>query len=104
MKKILLFLSISIVLFACCGPQEKKIYSFEVVHTNGDTINVSYLGLGINLFSLKNGDLTTRSFTKTLISGVRSYRVTSIKSLGLQTEAEMRSQNCCTLVEIKNEE
>lgn len=104
MKKILLFLSISVALFACCGPQEKKIYNFEVIHTNGDTIKVSYLGFGTNLFSLKNGDLTTHRFEKTLLSGVRSFRVISITNLGLQTEEEMRTQDCCNLVEIKNEE
>ncbi len=73
----------------------KKQYDFEIVHTNGDTVEVSFVGVGCNLFSLKNGDLTTQSFTKTLISGVRSYRVLSIKNLGMQSQAEFKAHQCC---------
>lgn len=83
MKNILFLLFITTLLFSCCdcGPQPKKQYDFEIITTNGDTINTSFVGFGDNMFSLKSGDLTTQSFSKTLISGVRSYTV-SIKNLG----------------------
>ena len=98
MKKILFFLS-SILLVSCTfGPYEKKQYDFEIVYTNGDTLETSYQGVGTNLFSLKNGDLTTNSQTTTLVSGVRSYRVVSIKSLGMQTKKEAEANVCGCIV------
>ena len=76
-----------------------------MVYTNGDTLESSYMGLGTNLFSLKNGDLTTNGQTKTLISGVRSFRVLSIKNLGLETQAEADKRGCgCELVPVTNAE
>lgn len=92
MKKLILFLSIA--LFASCGPREKKVYNLEVIYTNGDTSNVSYRGLGNNYFTLENSDLKMVK-GKTLISGVRSYRVISIKKLGLQTESELKNEKGC---------
>lgn len=100
--KNLLFIA-AIALFASCEPQAKKQYDFEIITTNGDTLYQSYIGVGNNLFSLKNGDLTTRSFSRTLMSGVRSYRVERIKNLGMQTQAEADADPCgCELIPVNN--
>jgi hypothetical protein len=97
MKQILILSSV-LFLASCIGPQEKKQYDFEIIYTNGDTLETSYQGVGTNLFSLKNGDLTTNGQRTTLVSGVRSYRVVSIKSLGMQTEKEADANGCgCTV-------
>lgn len=90
MKKIFLITSLAFLVTSCCGPHEKKRYNFEIIYTNGDTTNQSYIGVGTNLFSLVNGDLTTRGKTKTLVSGVRSYRIISINPLGLQSDKEAK--------------
>lgn len=99
MKYLIFYLSV-VFLISCCGPVDKKQYDFEIITTNGDTIYTSYVGLGDNLFSLKNGDLTTNNFERTLISGVRSYTV-SIKKLGT---VEPKSREAFILKEIEIEE
>ena len=103
MKKILILASL-VFLGSCCDkPQQKKQYDFEIITTNGDRLETSFVGTGTNLFSLKNGDLTTHGFTKTLISGVRIFRVTSIKNAGMQTKKE--AEGCsCDLKQITNPE
>lgn len=101
MKKIL-FISL-LALFAC-SPREKKQYDFEIITTNGDTLETSFIGVGTNLFSLRNGDLTTNSFTKTLMSGVRSYKVISIKARGIETQAEYNANPSGNLKQITNVE
>jgi hypothetical protein len=93
MKKITLFISI-LLIASCIGPREKKRYDFEIVYANGDTIYQSYTGVGDNMFSLKSGDLTTQGFSKTLVSGIRSYRLIGIQKLGLQTKKEVAAQGC----------
>ena len=56
MKKIILISTISLFSLASCGPSQpmdKKKYDIEIIYTNGDTINSSYIGGGENFFSLK---------------------------------------------------
>ena len=60
-----------------------------MIYDNGDTVNLSYIGFGDNLFSLKDGDLTTEGYTKTLQSGVRSYKITSIMVIGKSIKERM---------------
>ena len=93
MKKIIIFLLV-ILGFYSCSPIEKKQYNFEIVYTNGDTATRSYIGFGDNMFSLRNTDLTTHGFKKTLVSGVRSYRITSIQKLGVMTKADKNAGGC----------
>lgn len=76
------------------SPQPKKQYDFEIIYSNGDTLETSYVGIGDNYFSLENGDLTTRRRTVTLVSGVRTFRVLSIKTVGMQTQAEANTCDC----------
>ncbi len=105
MKKIILISTISLFGLASCGPSQpidKKKYDLEIIYTNGDTLNSSYIGGGDNLFSLKNGDLTTKNFTKTLVSGVRSFRVLSIEKIGKFSKKELESTSCgCWAPELK---
>lgn len=107
MKKILLISSLVLIysLSACdCGcndPKIKKIYTFNIITTNGDTINTAYSAFGEHLFSLKSGDLTTDNQSKTLISGVRTYTVV-IKELG-KSKPKSDSDYILKPIEIKTE-
>ena len=101
MKKLILFSSV-LLLTACIGPQQKKQYDFELIHTNGDTVETSYVGVGDNLFSLNNGDFKVNGESSALVSGVRSFKVLRIKNLGMQSAAE--ADNCdCELKLVTNE-
>lgn len=90
----LLVLNLSIAfLISSCEPPKKKQYNFEVIYDNGDTVNLSYVGFGDNMFSLRNGDLTTEGYKKTLQSGVRSYKIISIRVIGKASKKECESHN-----------
>jgi len=94
-KNRLMFLIVSVILSSCVERNsDKKQYDFEIIFTNGDTLNSSYIGSGENFFNLKNGDLTTDGFRKTLVSGVRSYRVLLITKIGKLSKKEMESNYC----------
>lgn len=96
MKKILgLF---AIVFLVSCGPQMKKRYTFEVTYTNDKVDTLTYSGIGEHLFVLEHGDIKEvgrgSGNVKSLISGVRAYRVLSIQKLGLQNKKEMQQTGC----------
>lgn len=89
MKKLFLILLITSFIISC-GPHEKKRYTLEVVYITGEIDTLVFKGLDYNIFRLENCDLKEAhgSYGRTLISGVRQYRVLSIENLGLTEKPE----------------
>jgi len=89
MKNLLLILML--LTFLACGPSEKKKYTLEVVYTTGETDTLIFKGLNRNTFRLENCDLKQvygGSNTRTLLSGVRQYKVLKIESFGFTEKPE----------------
>ena len=88
MKKIILLVSLAFLV--SCGPHEKKRYTLQVMYMTGETDTLVYKGLDRNIFRLENGDLreVIGTSTRTLISGVRQFKVLSIESLGFTEKPE----------------
>lgn len=86
MKKVFLILATAF-LFAC-SPSDKKQYRVEVVYSNGEKEILTYQGIGDNYFTLDHGDLKEAFVKKTLVSGVRSFKILSIIKMGPLKDGE----------------
>jgi len=94
MKNLLIFLGAILFLTSCFlfltsrfSPPTKKKYTIEITYTNGDIDTLVYRGIGNNRFRLKATDFIQIP-SHTLLSGVRTFNVLSIKEFGSFKEGD----------------
>lgn len=80
-KFLLLTLLATTILISCECYSSKKTYTLKITYFNGQTDTLKYKGMGENRFVLNNGNLILCGFSRTLLSGVRQFKVLDVSDV-----------------------